>query len=139
MPLEPYADVASKCFDNEVVTGLVLTGNTFANGYDLNDGSCTGMTYPGAVIQNNVIPGGATGCLPGLAVSIPRKDPDTASRHDAAPPPRSAGARASVPAPGAPVGADEEGVDGRPVGLVAGAGFARAPPRGGARPRRSLP
>lgn len=60
VPLENYPDIESKCFNGETVTGFVLTSNVFAKGYYLNDGSCTDMTYPGAVIQGNTIPPGAT-------------------------------------------------------------------------------
>lgn len=60
VPLEPYPDIESKCFNGEAVTGLVVTGDTFVNGYYFNDGSCSGMTFPGAVIQGNTIPPGAT-------------------------------------------------------------------------------
>lgn len=53
-----FVDLAVKCRNGQVMAGWALTGNTFAHGWDLNSGGCSGATFPGLVIGGNT--GGGT-------------------------------------------------------------------------------
>lgn len=56
VPIEPYNDIEVKCQDSETLVSYTLTGNTFTNGWDLNNGGCVNPSYPGLVISGNNSP-----------------------------------------------------------------------------------